>query len=278
MEKINSEQLFYHYTSIETFYKMLEESLRVNTEKDQLQLLIRATHSDFLNDQTEGKLFKACLLRDLKIYANKHKHELTEEELSNFDALYDVKDAFVTSFSTLGDSLDMWRAYGGNGKGVCLGFDFSPTDPYADNDGKLYFAETINLVECKPFLPEEIIDDSIVAEIYDRLINVELDSITRAGHLANGVRYGLKYKHRAYWSEHEYRLIHTRLHTDKDIKFLEGSLKPYIEYPIDIKRLKKIVLGPCLNPDEMKTKLTTIMRYKGLLEVDVEKSEIPYRG
>lgn len=270
--------LFYHYTSIETFYKMLDESLKRSKESGELQLLIRATHCDFLNDQTEGKLFKKCLRRDLSAYADKQKHQLTDEEFAIFDALYDVNDAFVISFSASGDSLDMWRVYGGNGKGVCLGFDFSPTEPWIDDDGIGHMSETIDVIRCQYFHPSATIEESIVANVYDRLINTKLDTIVKAGHLANGFKYGLTYKHQAYKSEEENRLIFSKLPYDKDIKFYEGTLKPYIDYPIDVKRLKRVVVGPCLNPDEMKTKLTQILKYKGIYKVNVETSEIPYRG
>ena len=272
------EYLLYHYTSIETFYKMLDESLKYSKESGVLQLLIRATHCDFLNDQTEGKLFKQCLRRDLKAYADKQKHPLAEEDLAIFDTLYEVNDAFVISLSELGDSLDMWRAYGGNGKGVCLGFNLSPTKPRVDDDGVGHMSETIDIVKCQYFHPSSTIEESLVANVYDRLINTKLDTIAKAGHLVDGFRYGLTYKHEAYESEKEYRLIKSKLPYDKDIKFYEGTLKPYINYPIDIKRLKRVVVGPCLNPDETKTKLTQILKYKGIYKVEVETSEIPYRG
>ena len=271
-------KLFYHYTSIETFYKMLDESLKRSKESGELQLLVRATHCDFLNDQTEGKLFKQCLRRDLKACAEKQQHELTEEKIAIFDALYDVNDAFVISFSESGDSLDMWRAYGGNGKGVCLGFDFSPTEPWIDGDGIGHMSETIDVIKCQYFNPSLEIEESVVANVYDRLINTELDVVKKAGHLANGFRHGLTYKHVAYESEKEHRLIKSKLPYDTDIKFYEGTLKPYIDYPIDVKRLKRVVVGPCLNQDETKIKLTQILKYKGIYEVDVETSERPYRG
>lgn len=257
---------------------MLDESLKISKETEELQLLIRATHSDFLNDQTEGKLFKECLRRDLIAYADKQKYELTEEELAHFDALYDVSDAFVISFSESGDSIGMWRAYGGNGKGVCLGFDFSPTDPWIDEDNVGHLAETIKIVKCHYFHPASTIEESIVANVYNKLINAKLDTLTKAAHMVTGLRYGLIYKHKAYEEEKEHRLIITKLPYDKAIKLYEGTLKPYIEYPIDIKRLKRIVVGPCLNPDEMRTKLAQILRYKGIYEVEIDTSEIPYRG
>lgn len=269
--------LLYHYTSIETFYKMLERSLKV-TEEGSLLIKFWATHCDFLNDRTEGKLFKQCLLSDLNEYASVHNHKLTDDEIERFNKLYSTTDSFVISFSEHKDSLDMWRAYGGNGKGVCLGGDFSPTEPWIDDCGTGHMSETIDIIKCLYFHPSSTIEESVVANVYDRLVNTELDTITKAGYIVNGFRYGLTYKHNAYESEKEHRLIISKLPYDKDIKFYEGTLKPYIEYPIDIKRLKRIVVGPCLNPDEMKTKLTQIMKYKGIYEVNIETSEIPYRG
>lgn len=269
--------LLYHYTSIETFYKMLEKSLIV-TEDNNLLIKFWATHCDFLNDQTEGKLFEQCLLRNLNEYAHLSNHELTDEEIKRFNQLYNVLDSFIISFSEHRDSLDMWRGYGGNGKGVCLGFDFSPTDPYMDSDGIIRPSETIDIIECKYFLPSENIDPEIVEDIYRKITIPELDTISAASQMARSLRFGLIYKHRAYQSESEYRLVIRKYPYEKHIKFIENTLKPYIEYPIEITRLKRIVIGPCLNPETTKTQISQILRYKGVKNVDIETSEIPYRG
>ena len=269
--------LLYHYTSIETFYKMLERSLKV-TEEGSLLIKFWATHCDFLNDRTEGKLFKQCLLSDLNEYASLHSHKLTDKEIEQFNKMYSVNDSFVISFSKHRDSLDMWRAYGANGKGICLGFDFSPTDPYMDSEGVFHPSETIDIKECKYFLPSENIDLKIVEDVYNKVITPELDTISAASQMARSLRFGLIYKHRAYQSESEYRLVIRKYPYEKDIKFIENTLKPYIEYPIEITRLKRIVIGPCLNPEEIKTQISQILRYKGIKKADIETSEIPYRG
>ena len=171
--------LLYHYTSIETFYKMLERSLKV-TEEGSLLIKFWATHCDFLNDRTEGKLFKQCLLSALNEYASLHSHKLTDKEIEQFNKMYSINDSFVISFSKHRDSLDMWRAYGANGKGICLGFDFSPTDPYMDSEGVFRPSETIDIKECKYFLPSENIDLKIVEDVYNKVITPELDTISAA--------------------------------------------------------------------------------------------------
>lgn len=54
----------YHYTSIEALYNMLEKSILTDEETNIKYLNLWATHIEYLNDETERKLFTNMLIEE----------------------------------------------------------------------------------------------------------------------------------------------------------------------------------------------------------------------
>ena len=60
--KNNMSTKFYHYTSIDTLYNMLEKSIEKDKETSVDYLKLWATNIDYMNDRTERKLFTDALI------------------------------------------------------------------------------------------------------------------------------------------------------------------------------------------------------------------------
>ena len=105
--------ILYHYTSLEGFKGIVE------TKK------IWAANNDYLNDISEIKYASELLQGCLGEYDNK---TLPEEVVTSvmqqdhYKKFGDLMFSYICSFSEDPDLLSQWRAYGANGKGVCLGF------------------------------------------------------------------------------------------------------------------------------------------------------------
>ena len=158
--------LVYHYTSIETLEKILSA-----TSKENPVVMLRATHSNFLNDGTENTL--GCMIlpkcirqieEDLNV-AEKDRISFLFEDLrfiqyavdhqKMFDDHAEVLHSnFVISFSKDADSLVMWSMYGNKGDGVALGFETDELEPVKDSQDDIlmnYFKE-----ECLYWSDEDI--------------------------------------------------------------------------------------------------------------------------
>jgi hypothetical protein len=94
-------KVLYHYTSIDSFKKIIQEGK------------IRATRYDQMNDTSEINLGVERLLEAVK------KHETDDSSREYKDFLVseiecfnqETLEIYVLSFSAAKDSLDQWRAY-----------------------------------------------------------------------------------------------------------------------------------------------------------------------
>ena len=106
-------EIVYHYTSMDTLLKIVE-----NNE-------LWSTNIRYLNDVSERQHY-------LDLIKNRAKHRCNEDTSTTelFEAtFYEENESksftdlpFVTSFSSLEDSLPQWRSYCPNGNGVSIGF------------------------------------------------------------------------------------------------------------------------------------------------------------
>ena len=89
-----------------------------------------ATSTKYLNDTTELLAFSA----DMRMHADRHRKTAAGEALSDIVDFYwiasDMRqtqtigmDRFACCFSTDGDLLSQWRAYGNDGRGYAIGFE-----------------------------------------------------------------------------------------------------------------------------------------------------------
>lgn len=168
MSKENK-KLLYHYTTMNTFYSMIDHSLVY--EKNDINptyITMWATHYAYQNDPTECQFFFEGLQNRILNYAKTKKVELTDEDKQLIKQPWYGLNIYTISLSTQEDDLTMWRGYGQNGDGISLGFDFSKlpsTLPIYGPDCKEreYRSEsdptyllTRNIRECKYIDPNNI--------------------------------------------------------------------------------------------------------------------------
>lgn len=261
---------YYHYTSLDAFKKMLEKSIEVDKYGD-VNLVLHATHSKFVNDPTETKLFKDALLRGVTQYAKIKGTTLSEKDIQKFNRYYSLEGVFIISLSSLEDNLVMWRTYGNNGEGVCLEFDFDLDPPF--NKNRIMY-NCVRPEHCKYVNPDTFaIDPEIIENTYE-IIRGEQDVIQAAGEMAKGYRYGCIHKHSDYISEDEYRIVLT---DESRMELKEQTLIPYRKYHIPIQTLKRVIIGPRLNYEYIENLFTIVMRVKNLTEIKICPSKVQYR-
>lgn len=285
-----SSVILYHYTTMNTFYAMMEHSLCYEGDDFHPKYLTMwATHYAHQNDPMECKLFFRGLQKAVKDYTEKHNIVLsTEDEQLLLEPWYGI-GLYTVSFSEQEDELTMWRGYGQNGDGISLGFDFSklPAPPLA----RLLGYESIDEVpemdptilrikehpyKCKYVRPDDIcIPQEALSRTIDNLLSEEKEwsDIIQLGIIDE---YAPIIKHYKYEQEKEWRIVR-RGGMPKYRIVNERDLIPYLEVKISMDCLKRIVIGPCNSSKEHAMNVKKYLLTKSI-NVDVVESEIPYRN
>ncbi|WNH08039.1 DUF2971 domain-containing protein [Thalassobellus suaedae] len=296
-EKLNKRfgscDTLFHYTSLNGFISIIETQS------------FYCTNVNFLNDSKEFKYGEETILKAVENLKTNENSSILEKIKNNIE-LQLKSDKYVTCFSKEGDSLSQWRAYGNDGKGISLGFEFSDLTESFDK----YL--TGSHIEYDEKTQLEIIEEFIrlIIEFYKKIEDKynwngqdfnNLVSKVIIKFLNNVIH---TYKHPSFIDEKEYRLqleIDGNLYKkgDFDILFkssenliipytiIKNSYSAYLETkepnetePIfGLKRLplNKIIIGPNLSFDIVKIGLEQFLTNKGYENVEIIKSEVPYR-
>ena len=275
---------FYHYTTIDALVSMLTNSLVIDKKTEPQYLELWATKITSLNDTTERDLFVNVLINDVRRYANEQQKCLTEEQEKILGKLC-YSDMYVISLSDnfvlLSDELNMWRCYGGNGYGACLEFDFSKVPTfYSVTENMLHLEDAFMLQKCKYVIAEEIkIEQELIEQIYRAIDNTEKDYLkkilTEASIMSRIACLSPYYKHKAYESEHEWRIVK---HSLEEPKLRTKAFIPYITCSIPISAISSIKIGPCVKDNDYTIKMEKFIRNKLGQQIAITYSEIPYRG
>ena len=189
-------------------------------------------------------------------------------------------DIISLSDSNLFDDLNMWRGYGGNGIGVCLEFDFAKIKCfYKTNEDNFYKMENVyKLLECQYLKQEEIpIDDDLVMKVYNVLKQNNVQLIKEASLIKQISEESMKYKHKAYESEKEWRFIINSIQNPEHSK-IKNIIKPYLKFKIPLDALISITLGPCIKDSFEILSLERFIKQKLGSNFLIKYSNIPYRG
>lgn len=275
--------LFHHYTTADGLQGILTSGC------------LRFTRTDFLNDFSEIQhgidLFTARLQEAsggrLFTEFQDHCKRLNWMDLQNRNR------AFVCCFSTEGDNLDMWRGYGSNSPGYSIGFRdcvlASNTAPKA---------ELLRVI----YGEEEQVDllDALVGQIRQYLEAVEYAD-DQKGQVFNAILFNVWLffpilKHGGFRSEKEYRLVVRDVSSKRDAEIGESiTVKTYsrrnyfvpcIELDFttnkgtesDLYPIESITIGPCAEPVLAEKGLKVFLGEHRLGQVDVKRSQIPFRG
>lgn len=298
--------MVYHYTSIDSFIGMIENSRKSN---DKAHLAFWASSIFTMNDPLEFQygigLINALAkdFEDKKQIEDKYKLSTSfVDELKinpvfkSIDNLLDryfvnpPKTPFVISFSRNEDDLAMWNLYGDKGKGLCLHFSedippFTETDTIishrlmdVDYSGDIKNNKTLYSIFEKTY--SEYLKSSHNKGILNELFVHRCWSMARIYHFLCPFL-----KHHKYKNEQEVRISgspnnisHVRYRTRN------ANIIPYVEVKIDIKHLKGITVGPCCDFKNVKRGINNI-----LYAIDLNKdplikedmpilhSQVPYR-
>lgn len=270
----NSHSEVGQYTSIKALHKIIEG---IDVEKK--SLVLWATDARFSNDETELKegydfvlniisKFDECLdsripaVYKLSNFEETMKHSENYSRISPCDIFkwfYDgVRTPFIMSFSKHIDKVRMWNTeYGHFGEGVCIVLDFSKmiyNNPVIDINSPfpiVYGNRLGNLPAKNQFIAtilKEYVDyikKVITEKNIDRIIEQKLQSLDVLFAFVSSY-----FKSEKWHYEQEVRMMCTTkednsiiLKTDKD----KGKM--YIEVPIPISCIKKVIFGPRVKND-----------------------------
>lgn len=233
----------YHYTSVETLIKMLEDSIRDDDSTGVKYLELWAFPASNMPDKSEYRLFTDKLKEKLNEYAQKGNHILSAKELETLEKLCQCH-LYTISFTDKYESLYMWEHYGDNHTGICIEFDLDVIPPfYSGKDGHLVMEDAFNsmLTRCKYVQPECLeIEEDLITNIYQYIISRGgCNVIKEASILARLENTAIAYKTTNFSQESEFR-------------FVLGSIKSedHLKHPIPISAITSIILGRSIKDAE----------------------------
>lgn len=279
------ENTVYHYTSLETFCKIIEGVKGSN-------ITLRATDVNYLNDYTEhtiavGLLKDKLIAYDKSLDKGKTKNlaTLLNDKRMSFFRYDDIEylHPLIISFSENWDNLPMWNTYADNSKGVALGFDKAKLSQLGCRFEKCVYDTAAYL----KYLDNNI--DKIHGCTHVTKYSIEFTQDYDSGLLEEHFKYLPILKDKGYQYEQEHRLIiPSKIEDRHQLKFQtsETLLKPYKEIEIPFEYLTEIVLGPCLQLEKIKGSIAYLLHQKnrGLAfdkqdgKIQLRASEIPYRS
>lgn len=269
------EDLLYHYTSLDTFYKIIGSQ-----EKD--EIVFRATHARFMNDPFEYDLAFTFIE---KAYREYEKINKIVTPFKNIKELFHSRDIFgepfILSFSGQSDNLSMWRSYASNGKGIAIGLDKKMIHDY-EKDAK---NQNTKLLKC--LYDEQLIINNLVNYLKDHyhdFIEKDKQFISNGNGFFhtfyNFAMNSFQFKNKHYNIENEWRLCKNEAFDD-NIHFIEsnGIMKPFINHRFPKSIIKRITIGPCADQEKVKESICIFLKVNGFdLQRDtIIISDVPYR-
>lgn len=119
--------LIYHYCSLDTFFQIIKnKTLRLSDLNKTNDYMEKKWGMQLLQETLRKELEHNGLNMDLQEpywYSDEAHNHL--EQLINDISQYLMHQSLITCFSLEKDLLSQWRAYGQDGEGVAIGFDFN---------------------------------------------------------------------------------------------------------------------------------------------------------
>lgn len=285
---MNGNEIFYHYTSVNGLFGIIENSC------------LHATHISFLNDPTEEEYFNTVLG---EILSKNKIAEYTYKMLHNssYEKVYDNYEKYIISFCELSDSLPMWNHYSkGNGYNLGIRLDkvmnrTKELESVFSHKIKIVYDKNEQLQLLTEYLEKHLQAANKYAE-YDlkmeecQKLNQENEyqyysyeqTELIAGFMDNLSVIKKMFKHPSYANEGEIRLIVEPDHEFNKLDYRKtenGVIIPFIKIPILI---KDDVVSITLHPLQNHTGLNGVkhfLRSKGVdLKEKISISQIPFRN
>ncbi len=118
--------LIYHYCSLDTFVQIIKnKTIRLSDLDKTNDYMEKKWGIELLQDTLKKELENNSILMDLQedywYSDDAHNHI---EQLNNDIKGYLMHQSLIACFSVEGDLLSQWRAYGQDGEGIAIGFDY----------------------------------------------------------------------------------------------------------------------------------------------------------
>lgn len=280
MERNSSDKLrnmYYHYTSFETFLKILQD-----IQKEKSCISLRASRIDKVNDPNEMILTKKRFLSITNQYEKTHNdkripsnaiEQIEDEELNSL--LKKEKEEhppYIVCFSKERDYLPMWSLYGDKHHGVCICFSEDIVEAIRQKnideiilDGDIAYTNYMK--------------SPVIQKIYDLYLNLIIDKVSEQNikeeivNLLVSLTPFIKSKHYKY--EKEYRIcIHNYIkEKTRDIKYDKES--EYLNLEIPLNSIHSVILGSKLPFDISKEILSNYLN-QFECNIKIEHSQIPF--
>ncbi|KDC54000.1 DUF2971 domain-containing protein [Pseudoalteromonas sp. S3431] len=239
MDTEESNELVYHYTSLDAFISI------VNSRT------FRFGDARTMNDYTEIE-HNINLLLNLE----KQKPELMEklnisnegfnkgiENIQFFKKYIENHYIHIMSFSNNPDTLSQWRGYADSGKGICFGMNLSALRHCCLNS---IYRIAGNCIYIQEQLNKEAQNLLKLASTFD---SNDCEFEARSNFLDDFIAFITTGKNEAFIDEGEVRLVSfiEKLPPPQDVKFINsnGFIKSYLEVSFPINIIDTIILGPC---------------------------------
>jgi hypothetical protein len=277
----DTKRTIYHYTTAAGLHGIVT------------QRKLRLTHTQHLNDETEGLHGAKAVDQALDILSKQlptselviRLSQAMKTAISQRQIHVEVDGGtYVGCFSTECDSLPQWRGYGHHDSAFALAFNAEELFKLARGSwgGRCWllpveYDETAFISKMAKAL-------TIAAEEFDDHKSIEhpqrlLYSLVL--HLAN---YGSALKHHAFKEEREWRLIVLQLPTDDiPVQHLpSATFRPYIELDMGneilANALERIIVGPQLTQEATVHGVGSFLRRQLSVEVPIVRSSIPFNA
>jgi Protein of unknown function (DUF2971) len=248
---------------------------------------IWATHTQYLNDTREYLHALDLVREEIKVLlpaADQEAQPLLQEMIDAVPGI-ETMNVCVCSFSEERDSLSQWRAYGSGTSSFAIGLsgEFLAAVTRKMN---WYFARCIYDMTTQRNLIRSLVEEVLEQNIERKRAAKTVDCSPRGGGLCAYLnRYAPILKDISFSDEQEWRVISRPLACEYELfGFREGRshLTPYYKFPLEAEGLPfclhEVVIGPTPDAELSRRSVRSFLVSKGLANVPVEVSKIPYRA
>jgi hypothetical protein len=244
-------RVLYHYTSVDglggiiahrqmwaSHFAFMNDPAELHHADDHLRSAV-ASHVDIA-----GGAGRAVLQR----FLNSHPTE----------RVYNDLDIFVACFSIDGDSLPQWRAYADDGRGYAIGIDTTyggkEADPVPCGMHGTYVVDMYKVEYSSEKLQEDLL--AFLRDLLSKIAygeqrgasSADLQSVAYRHLRVRAVHDSIRYKHRAFEHEGEWRMVATGDVPDRKNRPCRGVPLPYVPLRLtkngDLLPIHEVRVGP----------------------------------
>jgi len=237
----------YHYCSLDTFYKIVSrKSIRLsdlNKTNDYmekrwiLKVLPKALVTEFIDRKINIDLWEKYWYEDGVESHMAYLNAFMKE------TVYSSSPILISCFSKVGDKLSQWRAYGDDGYGVSIGFNYKKLKKLKSKSRNLdiknvIYKDTKQIQEIRKYIystiqyMEGLFEDDLFKQTdnFNEYFTEEFTAFCEV--LVDYMEYvSCYFKNPAFIEEEEVRIIYSPpINTD----FSDEDLKPYFNEPVKV--------------------------------------------